>query len=347
MPQKNEIPARLRGRAFTLAEGAAEGMSEWRLRTEDTIRPFRGVRTFERFTPQSGHPFELQREMVLKRCRDYLPVLRNGHFFSHHTAAAIWNVPLPSHVYSALGDHQTSATSEGQILLHLSSIAPTQEPRTAGVVGHKTTSKQIRPTEHNGLPVTDPVSTLFTLAAATRGSGPNKTWLLTIYDLVAAADNLVQVPAVATAQNSGRPLTTIEEITARVLLFRGKGKQRLMEALPHVRVGSESRMESLLRLHIVDSGLPEPQLNRNITDAEGVFIGRADLVYPEFRLIVEYDGDQHRTDPILYENDIYRVERFENEHWTFLRVRRKGLFVEFEKTRARIEHALRQGGWTP
>lgn len=345
MSKKNEIPARLKGRAFSVAEGSIEGMSAGMFRRMDVVKPFHGVRTLDCFDPGTGNVFEHHRKLILKRCRDYLPRLRAGHFFSHQTAAEIWGVPLPLH--AKFGSDGAGIAPESQIRLHVTSIAPFQEPRIAGVIGYQTRDRQIRSVIYKDFSVTDPVSTLFTLAAATENRGGVKTWLLSIHDLIAAADYLVHVPAVMTDKNSGHPLTTIEELTARAHLFRGKGKQRLMEVLPRVRIGSESRMESLLRLKIVDSGLPEPQLNINIRDAAGIFIGRADLVYPDFRVIIEYDGDQHRTDRIQYEKDIDRVEKFENEEWNYLRVLRSGLFPSFEKTRQRIERALRQGGWSP
>jgi hypothetical protein len=62
-----------------------------------------------------------------------------------------------------------------------------------------------------------------------------------------------------------------------------------------LRPGAESRPETLLRLLLGRAGLPEPEVNVDIRDDSGRFLGRADLVYPPWRTIVEYDGDQHRT----------------------------------------------------
>ncbi len=338
MPENQPpIPAHLRGRAFTTQSGLREGITEWRLQRPDLRRPFYGVRAPIQPELKGQNTHELYRANMLRLCDDYSPRLRPGQFFSHQTAAAIWGIPLPSYL----------SDPYERPLLHVSALAPRQAPRTRGVRGYRAHDPEIRLTTRNGLVVADPATTWLNLAAATRIRNGKKVPLFSHYDLVAAADHLVQIPVSIGHDGDGhRPLSTIAELTARTELFHGKGKQRASLALPFVRVGSESRMESILRMQIIDSGLPEPQLNLSITDASGIFIGRADLVYPEFRVIVEYDGDQHRTDPVQYEKDIDRVEKFQTAGWTFIRVRFSGLFGGFEKTRRRVEAALREAGWT-
>ena len=53
-------------------------------------------------------------------------------------------------------------------------------------------------------------------------------------------------------------------------------------------------METRLRWLLLQAGLPCPEVQANLHDASGQFIGRADLYYPEARLVVEYDGATHR-----------------------------------------------------
>ena len=58
---------------------------------------------------------------------------------------------------------------------------------------------------------------------------------------------------------------------------------------------AESPMETRLRWHLIRAGLPKPQVQANLHDTNGRFIGRADLYYPESRLVIEYsDGANHR-----------------------------------------------------
>lgn len=53
-------------------------------------------------------------------------------------------------------------------------------------------------------------------------------------------------------------------------------------------------MESRLRLLLVRGGLPRPEAQVSVQDARGVLLGRLDLYYPQARLGLEYDGENHR-----------------------------------------------------
>ena len=61
----------------------------------------------------------------------------------------------------------------------------------------------------------------------------------------------------------------------------------------YVDAASQSPMETRLRLLLVLAGLPRPQVQVSVGD-ENSFLGRADLYYPDHRLIIEYDGGTHR-----------------------------------------------------
>jgi len=64
---------------------------------------------------------------------------------------------------------------------------------------------------------------------------------------------------------------------------------------------AESPMETRLRWILMQAGLPRPQVQFDLTDQQGRFIGRADLYYPSARLVVEYDGLNHR-DRLIQDN---------------------------------------------
>lgn len=53
-------------------------------------------------------------------------------------------------------------------------------------------------------------------------------------------------------------------------------------------------METRLRWTLLQSGLPKPEVQTRLHDASGRFVGRADLYYPKSRLVIEYDGQNHR-----------------------------------------------------
>lgn len=73
-----------------------------------------------------------------------------------------------------------------------------------------------------------------------------------------------------------------------------RGGPRLREALSYVDARSESAWESLLRvLHVVCGVRVEPQ--RDIVDASGVHVARADLWLTGTTSLHEYDGAHHLT----------------------------------------------------
>jgi len=57
---------------------------------------------------------------------------------------------------------------------------------------------------------------------------------------------------------------------------------------------AESPMETRLRWLLLEAGLPRPQVQVPLHNSAGRFVGRADLYYPAARLVIEYDGGNHR-----------------------------------------------------
>jgi very-short-patch-repair endonuclease len=73
------------------------------------------------------------------------------------------------------------------------------------------------------------------------------------------------------------------------------------KALEHAEPKAESPMETRLRLLLVRNGLPRPKAQVPLYDRTGAFVGRPDLYYPEARLAIEYDGENHR-DRLIADN---------------------------------------------
>jgi len=71
------------------------------------------------------------------------------------------------------------------------------------------------------------------------------------------------------------------------------GSSRL-RSLASFAAAAESPMETRLRWLLIQAGLPHPQVQTKLRDYEQRFLGRADLYYPGARLILEYDGANHR-----------------------------------------------------
>lgn len=324
MPRLVPLPPEFSGRAFSVREARSAGISPARLRSADLASPFHGVRTSAPGTAASaGSPYEsalMPEPGVLEACAAYAERMRPGQVFSHLTAARLWGAPLP-------------APFTGDEPLHVSVYAPQRPPQTRGVISHQLPAADAAPTRRFGLPVTDPAASWVTLAN-----------VLPAEELVVVGDHLVLDPQRRDLSDP-RPFTSVTELATRLALYRGRGKRAAVRALARVRVGAESRPETLLRLLLLDAGLPEPVLNSVVRDQLGLLIGRVDMAYLEWRVIVEYDGDQHRTSTRQYERDQTRLDALRRAGWTVIHVRRHGLFVRPEATVARVRTALREAGW--
>jgi hypothetical protein len=130
-----------------------------------------------------------------------------------------------------------------------------------------------------------------------------------------------------------------------VELYRGRGKQTASKAILLIRPGAESRPESLLRLSIMDAGLLEPEVNPDIFNSAGRFLGRGDLVYRRWQLIVEYAGEHHHTDSRQYDRDILRLENLARHGWQVVRIVKRSFFGDRAGCMSRIEAALVERGW--
>ncbi|MGJ9411455.1 DUF559 domain-containing protein [Aeromicrobium sp. CF4.19] len=102
------------------------------------------------------------------------------------------------------------------------------------------------------------------------------------------------------------------------------GVQAARRAAAHVRERVDSARETDVRLLLVSSGLPEPEVNVEIHDAAGQFLARGDLVYRRHRVLVEYDGRHHAEDPVQWHKDLRRRERLEAAGWTVVVVGERG-----------------------
>ncbi len=92
------------------------------------------------------------------------------------------------------------------------------------------------------------------------------------------------------------------------------------------------------------AGLPEPAINVVVRDRRGRRIRLGDMVYPEYGVLVEYDGEQHRTDDDQYDKDATHLERAFASGWIVIRVRKAHLH-DPSALAARVRSALRSRGW--
>ena len=95
---------------------------------------------------------------------------------------------------------------------------------------------------------------------------------------------------------------------------------------------------------IVLAGLPEPVVNHTVRDELGAVLYRFDLSYPDLRIVVEYDGRQHRSDLAQWDHDTDRKDWFDAQGWLHVPVFSRGIYRDPEKTVRRVETALRARG---
>ncbi|MEO8095423.1 MAG: DUF559 domain-containing protein, partial [Pseudolysinimonas sp.] len=204
--------------------------------------------------------------------------------------------------------------------LHVLSVGSVRLQRP-GVAGHRAAVAAPR-TALGILPMVAPAHVWVQLAAE-----------LGHDDLVAVGDYLV-----TPRRRAGLPaISSIEQLSAAIPA-RARGAGRARAALADVRVGAESRMESLLRLLLIRAGLPEPLINPPM--AIGGETLHPDLAYPQWRVVLEYEGDGHRTDQKQWRRDITRREQFEDAGYRVIRVHRDDVLAEPQAFLARVCRVL-------
>ncbi|HZQ33083.1 MAG TPA: DUF559 domain-containing protein [Mycobacterium sp.] len=147
--------------------------------------------------------------------------------------------------------------------------------------------------------------------------------------------SIIHVDALLNA--TGCTVDEVGEIAARYTGARGI--RRLRSALALADAGAESPPETRLRLLLVRSGLPRP-----VTQVK-VGRRRVDIGYPEFMVGVEYDGEQHWTDPDRYAEDIERLEYLAAQGWIIVRVSARQSRYDPDGIVERVLRALRSRGY--
>jgi hypothetical protein len=264
------------------------------------------------------HPFtgvstvDLDIDGVVDACRAYEPLLRASEAFSHTTAALLWGAPLPRNMADVLPLHVLSPTST--------------RARTDNAQGHRAAARF-------------PVAFRFGLPVVTaEGMWLQLAPLLRREDLVAVGDHLVS-GSPRDRRNGSNPPSTLAALAEAVGGHpHARGILNARWALPQIRVGVDSRPETLVRLLLVEAGLPEPAIAPAVAVAGGRIVLHPDLAYPDLRIAIEYEGERHR-DTGRWEQDIERHELFEDAGWRVIRVTRQALFREPDALVERVRRA--------
>lgn len=250
---------------------------------------------------------------VQDRAAALAPLLATDQRFSHVTAAELWGMRLPER-------HPEQ--------LHVTYRNGARAMRRPGVVGHVEATggahAQLTP---SGLPASAPLDAWCECAS-----------LLTIDELIVMGDGLV---------SRRNPVATLARLADAVDARSGRrGTARLRIALQGVRANSDSARETMLRLAVMRAGFPEPEVNAPLRDKAGSIIAHGDLVWSEFRVVLEYEGRQHAEDPAQFAIDIRRLDRIAEAAYRVIRVDRQLMSARVQLFRT-IATALVAGGWHP
>lgn len=217
-------------------------------------------------------------------------VLPDDVAFSHCTAAALLGLPVPRRREHLWPLHAMRPSGRNRI----------DRPEC---LAHR--GLESRETTHaHGVPVV----------------GMADTWC-DLADLLGLDDLVVLGDAVATRLGTVTPLA--EALGRRT---RPRGARVLREALRWVRVGSGSPMESRTRLLFVRSGLPEPELNVQVSHDDGGFLCVSDFVWRRQRVIGEYQGADHFESFGRGDDDISRRLLAEDSRWKYIEVTKNDYF---------------------
>lgn len=217
-------------------------------------------------------------------------------------AAALHGLPLPRRLEAAACEralHVMAPTGDGPV-------------ERDGCIGHR--GLQRRHTEFvDGVRVTNLAETWCDFGELRRGT-------LTIADLVTLGDAAVarldsRAPADLQPHAGDRSSPGTVELQATLLRrVRPRGKCALTYALTLMRPRVRSAMESRARLMFAMAGFPEPEVNAPVVDHAGEWLGEADLVWRQERVVGEYQGSHH-ADITRRASHTPRLELFRDHGW--------------------------------
>lgn len=298
MPRRPAPLAESLGDVFRTGTGLDRGVSRARLGASDLAAPFHGVRVRSAPAPadDSDDPFargRIARELEWRRARAYAPLLTASAFLTARTAAILYGLPLDP------GDD-----------LDVGVIAPARAPRGRGVRGVKVEGHLVRVREFEGLPLSSPASTWAMLGRQ-----------LSVRELIVVGDAIVRIPR----GRSGIPLpgarlATRAHLESAVAAGPRRGIAQLRAALPLIREGSMSPLETTFRLDAAEAGLPPADLDIEIRDAAGRLLGISEFAYREHRVVVEIEGDHHRTSRAQWNRDLDKYAAYAAAGWEVVRV---------------------------
>jgi len=95
-----------------------------------------------------------------------------------------------------------------------------------------------------------------------------------------------------------------------------------------------------------DARLPEPELDFEIRDARGRRLGISEFAYPQYKVVVEIEGDHHRTSKSQWNRDLGKYRDYANAGWEVVRLTHDNVRVQHNAARL-VREVLVRRGWQP
>ena len=167
---------------------------------------------------------------------------------------------------------------------------------------------------------------------------PVTTSLRSAYDLGRWLPLIEAVVAVDALAGRGRfTPSAVLDVAGRYPGARGCTQLPRVIGLADARAGSP--METRLRLLLVLRGLPAPEVQYPVQDERRRRAVWLDLAYPERRIGIEYEGEEH-TRPERVLRDVGRYTGLVDQGWRIYRFTKYEVYGEPDEIAAKIRRAL-------
>lgn len=166
---------------------------------------------------------------------------------------------------------------------------------------------------------------------------PATSMARTVVDLGRRATLMSAVVLTDSALRRGCKQGDMEQVLADCRDWPGSPKAAAAVAL--ASPFAESVLESVSRVVFARRGLPQPELQVNLGDADG-FIGRVDFLWRDRRVVGESDGMAKYKDIVDLHAEKLRQERLECAGFTVVRWTWDDIWTRSEWVVARIARAL-------
>lgn len=254
-----------------------------------------------------GESLKQRKRSMIDLCTNTAKLLGQPLLFGLTTSLVLQEVPLPACDLDMTALHTVSSSPDKRIRKKAPSAQAQTQVRTQPHVWKQLNNERILRINKHVFAI-DLFSTWAQMADH-----------VDLMQLVILGDSIInaaeQQQPVSMRGNGTALRDKLISMTLGLSPFRGKRLCTL--AAPLLMPNVASPKESEIRLRLLQHDVPLPRTNYvvpNATFKSGSAM-TLDLAWPEFRVAVEYDGDQHRTDKTQWYRDQQKRDWLQNHGW--------------------------------